>query len=238
MKPFSLFKKNRVKESPLQPEQGNWGKALQNVQSITEGFDKVAELTRQYQEAVSQGFDKIIILANQFSNGAVTLEKYLSTLYEQYTANEEQYKRLLHDLAVLADHYEQLIPNNQVFAPIFDQITHLLVAHNVKPYIPEEGKPADLKYCVIEVAVPSENKPPGLIVKVISKGYVWQTRVLLPAKVVATVEIVETPSPEVVTEKTVAEPQADTKTEVASPTSTKRKKMRNTKRKSDVEERN
>ena len=183
-----LFGKGRTQAPAPELMQGPWSQVWQQAQSVSEGFGRVAELTRQYREAVFQGFDKVIALTHQYRDGVSTLERNLTALYEQSCATEDRYRTLLQKLTGLADYCEQLSANNEALGPVREQVSELLAAHSVKPYLPEEGKPVDLKRCVIEVPVPSETKPPGLVVKVISKGYLWGDITLVPAKVAATAE--------------------------------------------------
>jgi molecular chaperone GrpE (heat shock protein) len=183
-----LFGKGRAQKPIPELKQGPWGQTWQRVQEVSEGFGRVAELTKQYRDAIFQGFDKVIVLTHQYRDGASTLERNLTALYERSCTTEEHYQTLLQKLAGLVDYCEQLSTDNKVLGPVRDQVCELLAAHGVKPYLPEEGKPVDLKLCVIEVLVPSETKPPGLVVKVISKGYLWGNVTLVPAKVAATAD--------------------------------------------------
>jgi molecular chaperone GrpE (heat shock protein) len=211
MKFFSMlkksFKRNRTPKPAMQ--QANWGQAFQQVESIYDGFRKVAELTGQYQGAMLQGFDKIIALAGQYHNSAIALRKNLTTFHEQSTTTKERYKKLLCEIAELVDYCDQVTSSKEVLQPVINQAVRLLASHGVTSYMPEEGKPADYKYCVVEVPVPSEDKPPGLVVKVISKGYLWRDVTLIPAKVVATTEPVRAPQPDAVAGEKSADSQSD-----------------------------
>jgi len=109
-------------------------------------------------------------------------------LYEQSSAREECYRKLLQKVTGLVDYCEQSPASGEMLVPVRDQVLGLLAAHGVKPYTPEEGKPVDLKRCVIEVPVLSEEKEPGLVVKVITKGYIWGDITLVPARVAAIAE--------------------------------------------------
>jgi molecular chaperone GrpE (heat shock protein) len=191
---MKLFKKKVQVKSPSPPlEQENWGPIFQQAQLVSEGFRKVAELTNQFQAGVNQAFEKTLTLTAQYHNTAKALEKNYTTSYEQHNIIKENYKKLLYELAKFIDDYEQLTSNKEILQPIIDQIMKILISHGVTVYTPEENMPANIKYCVVEVPVPSEDKPPGIVTKVISKGYIWRDNALIPSKVAATAELVKPP---------------------------------------------